>query len=358
MDLHLTLEQEQLVDAFNDLFERYAHTDRIRETETAGFDEALWTRVAELGIVEMGIKMEHGGWGASMLDLALVAEQHGRHLAPIPTIEVLVAARLLAQCEDPRAREVLAEMKAGRLLAVFVPREARGGVSALTPGGSIADVAIVFADQDLFLVTLEGHRSPVGNIGSMPLADIVLSDNAMALATSRDPRRIYDAALNEWLVLMASALVGLSSRALQIGVSYVKERKAWGSPIGSFQAVAHPLADSATAIDGAKLLAYKAAWALDMEGLGEPVPGLSSGELAPMSFAFATETACEVTYRSLHFHGGYGFMIEYDIQMYYRRARAWAGVFCEPRLAYELAANRRYSEAATDPLQASRALEV
>ena len=61
-----------------------------------------------------------------------------------------------------------------------------------------------------------------------------------------------------------------------------------------------------------------------------------------MAFAYAAESARDATYRSLHFHGGYGFMMEYDVQLYYRRARAWANVFAEPRLVYRRAADRRY----------------
>ena len=135
----------------------------------------------------------------------------------------------------------------------------------------------------------------------------------------------FDGALDDFLVLTAAGLVGIGARALEIGVEYVKERKAWGVPIGSFQAIAHRLADSATAVDGARLLAYEAAWAASDE------PDRHS-ELAAMAFAFAYESARDATYRSLHFHGGYGFMMEYDIQLYYRRARAWANVYAEPRL--------------------------
>ena len=61
-----------------------------------------------------------------------------------------------------------------------------------------------------------------------------------------------------------------------------------------------------------------------------------------MSFAFAHESARDATYRSLHFHGGYGFMTEYDVQLYYRRARAWANVYAEPVIVYRRAADARY----------------
>jgi alkylation response protein AidB-like acyl-CoA dehydrogenase len=109
-------------------------------------------------------------------------------------------------------------------------------------------------------------------------------------------------------------------------------------PIGSFQGVAHRLADRACEVDGAELLAREAAWAVAEE------PGRAA-ELAAMAFGFAAETARDTTYHALHFHGGYGFMLEYDIQLYFRRARAWAAVLSEPRGAYRRVADVRYATA-------------
>jgi alkylation response protein AidB-like acyl-CoA dehydrogenase len=102
--------------------------------------------------------------------------------------------------------------------------------------------------------------------------------------------------------------------------------------------MSHPFADAATAADGARLLAQKAAWA-------EVAIPERRGELAAMAFAFAAETARDATYHSLHAHGGYGFMLEYDIQLYFRRARAWSAVYGEPARAYERAGAKRYAAA-------------
>jgi alkylation response protein AidB-like acyl-CoA dehydrogenase len=109
-------------------------------------------------------------------------------------------------------------------------------------------------------------------------------------------------------------------------------------PIGSFQGVAHRLADVATQVDGARLLAREAAWAADA------APERFS-ELAAMAFAFASEAARDATYWAVHFHGGYGFMLEHDVQLYYRRARGWPRLLGSPAWAYERAAARRYGPA-------------
>jgi alkylation response protein AidB-like acyl-CoA dehydrogenase len=119
---------------------------------------------------------------------------------------------------------------------------------------------------------------------------------------------------------------------------YAAERRAFGGVIGGYQGVAHPLAEDATRLDGARLLAQKAAWALDTR---DP----RRRELAALAFAFASATADRVTYQAIHFHGGYGFMLEHDVQLFYRRARGWARVWGSADDAYRRAASARYNAA-------------
>src|SRR5689334_18513733 len=103
MDLRLTQEQTQLVEAFSGLYTRYSSPDLVRAAEKVGFDPGLWDRLGELGVVPMAVAEDAGGWGASFLDLAVVAEQQGRFVAPVPAIEGQVAARLLARLGAPGA---------------------------------------------------------------------------------------------------------------------------------------------------------------------------------------------------------------------------------------------------------------
>lgn len=335
MDLELTTEQRQLVESFSALYGTHAAPEQVRAAEPLGFDNGLWGQVLDVGVIAMAVAEESGGWGASPLDLALIAEQQGRFVAPVPVIEAQVAARLLARLDGPRSASALDAALHGERLVTVAVHPARDGRAGLVPAGAVADDAIVLAGDQLLLVPLVHARSPVENLGSMPVADVVLVDDAEVLASGPEVLVAFDAALDDFLHLTAAALVGIGARALEIGIAYVKERIAWGVPIGSFQAIAHPLADSATALDGARLLAYEAAWAASDQ------PERHS-ELAAMAFAFAYESARDATYRSLHFHGGYGFMMEYDIQLYYRRARAWANIYSEPRKVYRRVADKRY----------------
>ncbi len=354
MDLRLSAEQDQLVEAFVGLYTKHSSPERVRAAEATGFDPDLWRRLGELGIVAMAVTEDQGGWGASFLDLAIVAEQQGRHVAAVPAIETQVAARLLARVGDAGAT-ALAGLLTGDRLVTFAPRPVRGERALLVPAGSIADDAVILRGDELLLVPLDGARTPVENLASMPLADIALGGEhtgaGTVLVDGPDARAAHDRAVDEWMALTAAALVGIGARALEIGVDYVKERKAWGQAIGSFQAISHRLADSAAAVDGARLLAYEAAWAVDEQPE-------RAAELAAMAFAFAYETARDVTYRSLHFHGGYGFMMEYDIQLYYRRARGWANVYGDPGHAYRRVADRRYGPVASAATHAGTTTRV
>jgi alkylation response protein AidB-like acyl-CoA dehydrogenase len=335
MDLRLSAEQDQLVGAFRSLYAKSATPEHVRKAEPLGFDRELWDRLLEVGVVAMGVPEERGGWGASPLDLVLVAEQHGRFVAPAPVVEAQVAARLLARLDGRAASAALASVLADGRLVILALHPARDGRAGLVPAAAVAEQAVVLDGDRLVLVDLDGHRTGVDNLGAAPLADVTIPAGAPELAVGASARAAVEAAIDDFLLLTAGALVGIGARALEIGVEYVKERKAWGVPVGSFQSVAHRLADSATAVDGARLLAYEAAWAVD----AEPE---RAAELAGMAFAFGYETARDATYRSLHYHGGYGFMMEYDVQLYWRRARAWANVYAEPARVYERVADRRY----------------
>jgi alkylation response protein AidB-like acyl-CoA dehydrogenase len=331
MDLRLTDEQEQLVGAFSALLTKQATTERIRASEPVGFDKALWDQLLETGVVAMAVPEADGGWGASLVDLALVAEQVGRFIAPAPVIDAQVAARLLARLG---ATDVLAQAVAGERLVTLAVRAVGETAARFVPAAAVADDALLLSGDRVVLVSLEGARTAVENLGSMPVADLDTS-GGVEIASGDAARAAYDLAIDEWLALTSIALVGLGARALEIGVDYVKERKAFGVPIGSFQGISHTLADSAAALDGTRLLALEAAWSEAEE------PGRFR-ELAASAFALAAESARDVTYRSLHFHGGYGFMMEHDIQLFYRRARGWAGVFGGAGAAYRRAADRRY----------------
>jgi alkylation response protein AidB-like acyl-CoA dehydrogenase len=169
------------------------------------------------------------------------------------------------------------------------------------------------------------------NHASAPLAD---RDARAGERTVLGDRATFEAALDEWRILTAAALVGIAAAALDHALAYVLERQQFGRPIAAFQAIQHGLADFPALIDGGRLLVHKAAWAADHGLHGHLDVGDNDitdvGALSRMAFVHAAEAAAVTTDRSLHYHGGYGFSREYDIQLYFRRARGWANVLGDP----------------------------
>jgi alkylation response protein AidB-like acyl-CoA dehydrogenase len=197
----------------------------------------------------------------------------------------------------------------------------------------VAEFVVAIRGDDLVLVeSAPGDHVP--NLASAPLAHRTVGE-ARVLASGAEAHELHTEAVDEWRTLTAAALVGLGLGALDIGVRYVSEREQFGVPIGSFQTLQHSLADVSVALDGAQLLARKAAWARDVARPG-------AAQLGAMAFLFAAEHAQRVSERALHFHGGYGFMEEYDIQLFYRRAKGWANVLDEPAREYARLADLRY----------------
>jgi alkylation response protein AidB-like acyl-CoA dehydrogenase len=338
VDLRPSDEQQQLADAFGALYGKESSPERVRAAEPLGFDERLWHQLLDLGALSMAVDEDHGGWGATALDLELVAEEHGRALGSAPLFESQVAGRLLARVGGEVAGDLLARALAGERLVTVSPRTVRDGVVPLVPAGAVATDVIVRHGDALVVVPTGDDRTVPENVGSQPLADVPAGHDLLDAAPVLAPDgagELLDSALDDWLLLTAGALAGMAERAVQIGVAYASEREAFGQKIGAFQAVGHRLADGATASAGATLLAREAAWAVDED------PGRSA-QLAAMAFAFAAQTARDTTDVSLHVHGGYGFMLEYDIQLYYRRARGWANVLMSPAAACRRVADKRY----------------
>jgi alkylation response protein AidB-like acyl-CoA dehydrogenase len=315
-------EDDALARTFDALFTKWSDPLTVRRAEALGFDEQLWSRMVDAGATSMPLAWE-GVPRATTLQLALVAERAGHHLAPVPLVETMVAARLLGTLHRDRLGGLLDRIGRGEIATVAL-RPARDGVASLVPAGAVASVVLAIDGDDLVLVESEPPRRSLRNFGGLAVADrAVRGEDRTLLARGRHASALHADALALWKTLTAAALVGLAARALSIGVDYAKTRIAFDVPIATFQTVAHRLADRATAVDGARLLAYEAAWAGDSDL--DRAPSLSS-----MAFLFASETALDTTRDSLHFHGGYGFTAEYDIQLYFRRAKAWSLLLGDP----------------------------
>jgi alkylation response protein AidB-like acyl-CoA dehydrogenase len=345
MDLSLSPEQSALHDAVARLYAKESHPGRVRAAEGSGFDPALWDALVQMGLPTMGVAEAHGGGGASLTDLAVVAEQHGAFLGSAPLIETMVAARLVARAVDDgtTSPHVLAEIVEGAVVGLGLqPVAGDADTAPLVLGASAATWSIVLHGDDLVAIRPATPPERLPNLHDAALADLPLSGPAVAervvLSTAVSSPVLVSIALSEWRTLTAAALAGMARAALDIGVAYVKERHQFGVPIGSFQTIQHRLADLHTASDGARLLAYKAAWAGDSACEHASI-------VAVQAFWFCGDTAEQAAQASLHFHGGYGFMLEYDIQLYARRAKGWRLALGDPAAELRTLARWNWADA-------------
>ena len=332
MQLTLSEDQTLLLDSFRRFFETESAMPRVRAAEArGGYDPALWTAMAELGLFAMRAP---GADGFPLFDTALAVGEAGRQLASGPIVEALLAHRLAAELapDDPLGGEIAS----GETVATLALFEAEDGRPQIVPGAAVAQ-AVLFLCGDEVRVA---RRTPVDrpdNHAGQPLAEIVLvgegSTQSVALAKGDAAVGAYRAALEEWRLLTASALVGIGRRGLELAVDYVKEREQFGRPVGSFQAVSHPLADRLADIEAAQLLIWSA-----LRKIADGAEDASAA--APMAWWFSAYASGAAVQRALHSFGGYGLTNEYDIQLYHRRAKAMALVAGDPAEALVQAGRR------------------
>ncbi|SOD72119.1 alkylation response protein AidB-like acyl-CoA dehydrogenase [Jatrophihabitans sp. GAS493] len=328
MDLALSADQVEIAETFSDLFAKESTTERTRLAEEAGFDLALWKTVAGVGLLGIAVPEDRGGSGQGFLEFGLVAEAAGRQLACIPLVESAVALHELAGAAE--VAHLLERALTGSPIVVVAPRPAEDGVARMVPGGAVADAVLALDDDELVLVE-SAPGVAINELGFVAAADRpVRGDEAVrhVLASGSQASARWSSVLGRWRLGAASAAAGLAHQALESAAGYAKHRRQFGVPIGSFQAISHSLAEVAMAADGALLLAREAAWRHDM--------GLDSWRLqAATAYAFATETAVTAAAACLHVHGGYGFTLEYNAQLYLRRAKAMMLLGGDPEQVWE-----------------------
>jgi alkylation response protein AidB-like acyl-CoA dehydrogenase len=315
-DYSLSEDQTDLQAAYQKFFKANCSIEVVRAAEAAGFDKSLWERLCATGATTMALPEAVGGDGATMVDLALVAEEVGRAIAPVPWIDHVCAARLLARLGalDDGSPIVSGEQIAG----LDVQVDSTAG-SRLIPIGSIADQIVLRDGEDVVLLTFGSRPARVDNIGKLPMAwvDPAAADSRTVLASGAEAMASYQLVLDEWRLLTAAALAGLVEETLTIAAEFAKTRYTLGVPIGTLQGISHPLANIAIAVQGGRGLARRAAWYLDNEPGERP-------ELAPSAFVFMAEEAAKAATMAVHVQGGLGVSAEAAASAYLVRARGWA----------------------------------
>jgi alkylation response protein AidB-like acyl-CoA dehydrogenase len=352
LDLAFSAEQDMLRETVRGVCATTSPLSVVRELEddATGYSTELWKQLAHLDLIGLQLPEEYGGSGMTALENVVLYEEFGRSLAPSPHFvsSILCAGVLAGAGTHEQKQEWLPKVVTGEAILTpawlepgnsFGPRGVQvravpdgdgytiTGIKRHVAFARAASRLVVVArtgdgpgDVDLFLVdpadagvTLTQQMT----IGSdcqyrvdLDHVRVVTADRIGAEGTGWSA---WDTVMHEGAILAAAQAVGGAQYAMEITVQYAKDRHQFDKPLGAFQALAHYLADGSTAVDGAEVLVHEAAWARS--------EGRDVSKLAPMAKLFACQTFRDVTATAQQIFGGIGFTVEFDIQLYFRRAK-------------------------------------
>ncbi|HKY91578.1 MAG TPA: acyl-CoA dehydrogenase [Nevskiaceae bacterium] len=337
MNFELSEEQEMMRETFARFLDGESSMARVRVAQAAGFDRALWSGLAELGAFSIRVPEEQGGLGLGLLDAAVLMEEAGRTLASAPVAEGLVAARLLATLGG-ESGDLLGKLLAGHAVVSIALRDVAVEPRQWVAGGAVADAVIARDGDRVVLVTPKaGEKINEDNLASTAIAELDLgAAPRVVLSSDAAGGEVFAQAVEEWKLLIAAGLAGLSREALRLAAAYASERKQFDQLIGTFQAISHPLADLLCEVDGGKYLVWKAIRDI-ADGVPEAAANLS------LATWWNIDTAGRAVAQALHTFGGYGLTTEYDIHLYNLRAKGWPLVLGDPRRLMEEAGRRLYA---------------
>ena len=352
------------------MLERHCGLDVVRamEDDPVGYPPELWSQLGQLDLIGLLLPEEYGGSGMSLLEGVALYEELGRALAPTPHFvsAVMAGGVLAAAGSDEQKERWLRPVTSGEAVLTTAWLEPENGFSArgvemratATGSGfslsglkrhvafaSSADRLVMLArtgegdeDVDLFLVdpsspgvTLRQQFS----IASDTQYEVAFSEVALTeadrIGEAGSGWDNWQSVLEPALVLLAAQAVGGARYTLEITTQYAKDRQQFNKPLGAFQALAHYLADAVTALDGAEQLVHEAAWA--------GATGRSLSSLAPMAKLFACSTFRDITAMAQQIFGGIGFTLDFDIQLYFRRAKVQQLMSADDRVLEESVAS-------------------
>lgn len=336
MQLDPSEDQIMMTDMFARFLDAESSIARVRQAIAAGgFDAALWRGLGEQGALSLRVPETAGGLGLGIFDAALLMEQAGRCLASGPLAEAIVAARLLAVLDPDDLCGLRDATASGECVLTLALRDVATEPEQFVAGGAAA-TAIIACDGNAVVLVRPGQQAAQATLASTPIARLDLTGGERTVLCKGDKAvAAHAAAVEEWKLLIAAALAGLSGEAIRIAAAYACERVQFGKPIGSYQGVSHPLADAVVEVDAGRLLLWRAIRAV-ADGDAD------AGERVSIAAWWAGQAAEKAVVRGMHTFGGYGLTLEYDIHLFNLRSRAWLLVNGDPELLLEEAARRRY----------------
>jgi 3-oxochol-4-en-24-oyl-CoA dehydrogenase len=339
MNFGLTDDQEMMRDMFARFLDENSSMACVRAAaELGGFDRDLWTGLAEQGALAIRVPEDKGGLGLGLFDAALLMIEAGRTLASGPLAEALIAARLLATLGGDAWP--MDKILSGETVITLGLHDIATHPRQWVAGGSVADLVVARNRNDIVIVAVpKDARTSEETLANNALAELDLGGLQHTVLAS-NATTTFEAAVEEWKLLTAAALVGLSREALKLAAAYASERKQFGQFIGQFQSISHPLADLLCDVEGGQFLIWKAIRAIADNAR-------EAGAAISLALWWNADAAARTVAQSLHTFGGYGLTTDYDIHLFNLRAKAWPLALGDPRLLLDEAGRRYYANETT-----------
>lgn len=362
LNFELGEQKELLRQEIRRLVDRECPRDYIREMdEKEEFPRRVWEKLAEAGYLGIPIDPQYGGVGGDILDMVIVVEEMAKKSASIALTFMMSScfgAKALAFAGSERQKqELLPRLARGQLMFAISVTEPDGGTDVLnvmkttaradgdsfvlngakmwTTCAHLADYMVVYArttphaakKTEGITVFLVDPKTPgveirkINKLGIRATSSFAVFYNDVRVPRDNILGRLdygfYDLLpmLNNERILVAAICLGLAQAAFADALEYARQRQAFGRPLGQFQAIQHELARTATDIELAKLITYKAAW---LQSLGR-----DCGTEANMAKLVAANAACQAADRGMQILGGYCYSMEFDMQRYWRDARLY-----------------------------------
>lgn len=352
MQFTLNETQQLIQDGARRFFQESLDSSKVMDAENSehGFPKELWTQMTQLGWTGVGIPESFGGGGCGNVDICILAEELGRAAASLPLAETAGFAATVLQAVEPTplVKSLLSDIAASDKIITPALTEPDGrderskpkcqilessaggkvtGTKVMVPYASSAETALVSLISQtgtlvLAAIDLEAPGITISRqkgIGCTPLFQVTFENIEISvdkvLARGEDAEQIISAGLDAATMIGVAEVVGNCEAMIEISADYTKTREQFGKKIGSFQAVAHPIANMRINTDACRLLNLESAWKFDQGGD-------ASLEISETK-VFANEVVVDMLHAAHAVHGAIGYTMEYDLQLFTRRARAF-----------------------------------
>lgn len=309
MKFEFTDDQQEIKRTAKEMLGSRSTLERVRSAaESKAYDPGLWKELCELGWPGVATSEQYGGGGLGVVELAGLLEEGGYALAGSPFLATTACGAAIQEAGSEAQKES------------WLPRLATGEVAGtlavageLAPDAAGADVLVLVDSNGGGARLLTGEQagaSAIETIDPTRRYGVVTADDSEGEEMPGDEQ----AALAIGALITAAELVGICQRSLDVTLEYVKDRKQFGRPVGSFQAVQHKCARMLMQTEAARSATYFGAWAADADR-----DRLIEG--ASLAKASSSEAGVEVTGSAIQAHGGIGFTWEADIHWFFKRAQ-------------------------------------